>query len=431
MSTHKAEVLITGAGMAGLAAAHRLRKAGVSVLVLEARGRVGGRVETVQDSLTGLPVELGAEFVHGKPTALLRRIKRAGLSVFEMSGHRLCLRDGKLRSCDDIFAAVQAHMAEAPPDAGTFQDFMDRSIADGTWDAHQAEHAQSFVEGYYLAPVDRADAHAIALMERAAAEEGAESASHVTEGYQRVADDLGQALHAKGALRLNTVVTELRWKKGRVTASCVTRTGEPLPEVQAKAAIITVPLPLLQPAARSPGGLRFAPELPEKRAAAERLEQGAVIKFALRFRERFWDKRIGLITSRLAVPTWWVPRPREAPLFVGWSGGPAAQKLAGQDEPTLLGAALDSLSVLLDTDRAHLARQLEEWWIKDWQTDPFALGGYCVITPGGLEAQRQLAAPVKDTLFFAGEATHFEGDAGTVHGALETGDRAALEYLRS
>jgi len=75
--------------------------------------------------------------------------------------------------------------------------------------------------------------------------------------------------------------------------------------------------------------------------------------------------------------------------------------------------------------------QVESWRVQDWQREPFTRGGYCVIPAGAVDAMEVLARPVQDTLFFAGEATHLEGQEGTVHGALATGLRAAREVLAS
>ena len=66
----------------------------------------------------------------------------------------------------------------------------------------------------------------------------------------------------------------------------------------------------------------------------------------------------------------------------------------------------------------------------DWQADPFSCGAYSYAVAGGAEAPRDLAAPIADTLFFAGEATDFTGHHGTVHGALASGVRAAQEVLK-
>ncbi|MCI0571003.1 MAG: FAD-dependent oxidoreductase, partial [Myxococcaceae bacterium] len=92
---------------------------------------------------------------------------------------------------------------------------------------------------------------------------------------------------------------------------------------------------------------------------------------------------------------------------------------------------VESLAAGLGVERAVLADAVESGHVRDWTSDPFAGGGYCVIPAGAAEAPRLLARPVARTLFFAGEATHANGFSGTVHGALATGVRAALEVLTS
>jgi monoamine oxidase len=116
---------------------------------------------------------------------------------------------------------------------------------------------------------------------------------------------------------------------------------------------------------------------------------------------------------------------------VGWSGGPGALALSRLSEQDVLAKALETLSRIFSLRRSVLQTELESWRVVDWQREPFTRGGYCVIPAGALDALEALAAPVQDTLFFAGEATNTEGEEGTVHGALETGLRAAGELLAS
>ena len=81
--------------------------------------------------------------------------------------------------------------------------------------------------------------------------------------------------------------------------------------------------------------------------------------------------------------------------------------------------------------RARVEQRLEAAWFHDWQTDPFARGAYSYVTVGGAGARKALAAPLQDTLFFAGEASDFEGEHGTVAGALRSGTRAARQVLKA
>jgi monoamine oxidase len=100
METFRPEVLIVGAGVAGLAAAAKLSQAGVRTLILEARDRIGGRVLTIHPPNLGVAVELGAEFVHGKPPETFELIKEAKLNVGEVEGEPFCSNQQTIGRCD-------------------------------------------------------------------------------------------------------------------------------------------------------------------------------------------------------------------------------------------------------------------------------------------------------------------------------------------
>jgi monoamine oxidase len=189
--------------------------------------------------------------------------------------------------------------------------------------------------------------------------------------------------------------------------------------------------------------VRFVPELPDKFAAATRLEMGAAIKGTFKFRERFWaelptqDGRAAGTLDRLGFlrapgqpfPTWWTTYPLLAPLLACWVAGPAAERMAELDDADLLDRALDSLAVAFAMPRAEAEVLMQEWHLHNWQRDPFSRGAYSYVGIGGLDGQRALAEPMADTLFFAGEATECSGHHGTINGAIATGLRAAREIL--
>ena len=167
-----------------------------------------------------------------------------------------------------------------------------------------------------------------------------------------------------------------------------------------------------------------------------RLHMGSVTKLVLRFRQRVWataDPRLARL-GWLSVPeqrfrTWWTLWPSEAPVLVGWVGGPNGAWLAGLSDEEVLAHGLDGLAAALGLGREGLRDQLASWHVHNWERDPYSRGAYAYLGVGGLAAQRALAAPVEDTLFFAGEATDYTGHFSTVHGALATGYRAAREIL--
>jgi monoamine oxidase len=248
----------------------------------------------------------------------------------------------------------------------------------------------------------------------------------VADGYDAVI----RALVADFEIRLNTIATEVRWRRGEVSVSC--RSSE---AIRAEKLIVTLPLGVMQSDA-----VRFEPEIEQHRAAARLLAMGPVIKVICRFREAFWEElRKGELRSatfffggdRVAFPTWWTMLAMRAPTLVGWAGGPKAAALSNQSQDVVQARAIESLARILDLPRRKIRDELESFHTHDWQADTFARGAYSYVPVGGLDAMKRMAQPIDGTLFFAGEHTHWEGMSGTVAGALASGHRAAAECLHS
>src|SRR5271155_3014401 len=127
MTSETNDVVIVGAGMAGLTAARALAKAGVRVLVLEAQERIGGRILT--QHVGGEAIELGAEFIHGRPPELWALIDEAGLETYERGGAQVCFEDGALRDCggemDEVFEPLEKLKKFKGPDI-SFAAYLDR-----------------------------------------------------------------------------------------------------------------------------------------------------------------------------------------------------------------------------------------------------------------------------------------------------------------
>jgi monoamine oxidase len=225
-------------------------------------------------------------------------------------------------------------------------------------------------------------------------------------------------------LRLETVVQEIRWRRGEVKV--ITSAGESL---RAESAVVTVPLPCL-------GRMRFDPDLRDKRDAARLLEMGSVTKLLLRFREPFW-RGISELRDMLFLhafdqpfPTFWTPLDPEAPRLTAWAGGPQSDRLGTGDTRALVILALRSLAAALGMRESDVSALLVDHQHHDWNRDPYSWGAYSYVCVGGSEAYRTLAAPVEHTLFFAGEATCGKGYNATMEGAVESGRRAAEELIR-
>jgi len=442
VSEDSVDVVVVGAGAAGLAAAEAIARAGRTVRILEARPRIGGRVDTHHPTGWPVPVELGAEFIQGKARSILDRARKARIRVTPTGQRRLTLQGGRLVDVGPLIQKALACVAELHGDVPVEQALDAQAKAEALPDEVRAL-ARSYVEGYYAADVTLASAEAIGTLERASRALHGDQASRVEGGYRRILEALLASVErrAGGALRLSTVVTEVRWSSGQVMVQARKATGPSVEPVGARAAIVTIPLGVLQAPAGSPGAIRFAPRLHDVERAAAALVQGPLFKVLLRFREAFWMS--GTPTGHAArlrglgfvfvpdapVPTWWTTEPVESPVLTGWAGGPIAQELTALGRDERRGRALSSLQHLFGTPRARLETLLDDEREHDWQGDPFARGGYAVTLVGGLGAPRVLAQPVADTLFFAGEHTHTGGQAGTVHGAMETGERAAKACL--
>lgn len=417
LSSLEAEVVVIGAGAAGLAAADALSRAGRKVLVLEARDRVGGRCFTRHMPGLAVPVELGAEFIHGEARSTQKLLRAAGIRAVESGREQRTLEGGRLRRADG-FAEAQRAVRGASPDRDiSFQAFLrERNIPPKT-----RALATMMVQGFDAADPARVSARSI-IDEWGEGGELGDSQPRPQGGYGPLFDWLARSLVARGvSIRLQRVVQRIEWRRGGV----ILRgrfLGEPF-AVRGRRAVVTLPLGVLQ------STNLFSPPLGGKRAALGMLASGAVIRVAMRFDREFWASRAPGVSffhnPKAPFPTFWTPLPMRAPLLTAWAGGPKAGRLTGSSERKLLAQALASVrSIFRDAPEPAAA------YVQDWARDPFARLGYSYVRVGGEPGREELAQPLAGTLFFAGEATEAE-EPGTVAGALKSGERAAREILNS
>lgn len=270
------DVIVVGAGVAGLAAGVRLARAGRRALVLEARDRAGGRIATEHPRGLGIPVELGAEFVHGGNPLLRAALREAGIALAPVR-RDMWARDAEGLKRQHAYWRDLARLAKRIP-TGTrlsFAAFLrrERSLAPG-----ERARMLAFAEGFNGGPAARLSAETVRL-ERGGAEE---TQSRPRQGYRALVDSLANRLaRAGGALRLGTPVSAVRWKKRAVEV----RAGERL--LHAPAVIITLPLGILRA-----GAVRFVPPLRAKQRIIRRLGWGQVARVTLRFDAGFWGSQV-------------------------------------------------------------------------------------------------------------------------------------------
>jgi len=446
MENETADVLVLGAGVAGLAAARELSQSGLHVSVIEARERVGGRVYTRRVAGHPLPFELGAEFIHGRPSVSFDIVEQAGLLAYEINGEGWLAHSGQLLPNHHLWAQADqlfAQMAQLSPPDISLETFLARFQHDATWQDAVAM-AASYAEGFDAADVRRVSVLSLIREQQAAAAIQGDSAFRIADGYDRFVAALADGCATSHThIHLGTLARRISWRRGHVEIETEDTQGSGVRIFTARRAIVTLPLGVLQAPVGMRGAVEFRPALDTHASAAHQLAMGQVVKLMLRFRERFWEqeplplavasmdpRRVGFLFSRdMAIPTWWTAYPAVVPQITAWVGGPPAQRLVDLPEDMLLSQTLDALAQVLSVPRSRIEGQLVDTHSHNWYTDPFARGAYSYVTVGGIEAVQALATPVEDTLFFAGEATNNEGATGTVHGALATGQRAAREIL--
>ncbi len=430
------DVIVIGAGASGLTAARELAASGVSVAILEARDRIGGRIHTIADPRFPIPVELGAEFIHGEQAETWQILRKIHAPAYEADGSQWRLQRGKLVRSDDFFEQVGKvldHLKTLRRDM-SFEEFL-RRCGPKNQAARQMAHA--FIEGFDAAPAERISSLSIKKAETTSDGTEGEESFRIIGGYRRVLDYLRRADGV--SMQFGTIVRTIQWRRGEVEIDAGAA------RYRGRCVIITASIGVLRAPAGEAGAIAFVPDIPQKRRAWEQIEMGPVVKLMCAFRESFWEQRRPRTAPReasmkdvaflhgmgTAFPTWWTQHPLRAAMLTGWAGGPAGHRLSGMSSEKIVEAGIGSLSTITGFSRKFLRNTLVATHVGDWQSDPFARGAYSYITVGGLDAPKQLAKPVERTLFFAGEATASSGIGGTVEAAISTGRRAARQVLRA
>lgn len=437
-------MIIVGAGAAGLAAANVLADAGRDVLIVEARTRIGGRIFTDSSSNLSVPIELGAEFIHGVADPIRVIAAANGLRTVDIAGQRYEHTGARLTTRRGSWARIERVMRRLDPDRDPDRSFAEALRANrGSLVASDRAMATRFVEGFDAADTTRVSERWLAESNPPSDDERAMRIGRLLDGYGSLIDALARPVRAH--IRLGTVVSVVQWTRGRVEVECRAAGGGRVRRYAARAVLLTVPLGVLQAPAGAVGAIVFDPPVPALRRAASLGVMGAAARVVLRFAEPFWlearfAQRLGapaldqmsFLQSRRPLPfaVWWSSYPVRAPVLVAWSGGPRAARLARRPAAGLVAAAVQSLAMIFATTPARIRRPLRASYYHDWVGDPFSRGAYSYARVGGDHVSARLAAPVQHTIWYAGEAATPASTTGTVHGAIASGQRAARAILR-
>ncbi|ADV84190.1 flavin monoamine oxidase family protein [Terriglobus saanensis] len=438
------EIIILGAGVAGLSAAVHLAEAGYAVTVLEAKDCVGGRIRSVETA--GIVVETGAEFIHGVPPDTFAWLREENLEHYELDGEDL-VYDLDNRGHLDLQQEGDAE-DESPLDllekmtewsemhAHRDMTFAEYLAQEGT-SPEDAAGAIGYVEGFNAADHRVISIRSLAIQQRAEDATEGDRLFHVRGGYSRLAEAMAAKLmRIGGKIELGVVVDRIAWSHGTVKLHA--DNGK---EFAGQAALVTLPLGVLQKKS-----VTFDPEPVEFLRETERMRMGHVCRVSMVFRTRFWaemnhaqhhklQKLSFLFPEKRRVPegpafeAFWTPYPSVDPIMTAWTGGPAAIAFAGLNPSQIAEIAVRDLALALGVPVEAVRQELLGYGTHDWTSDPFAHGAYSYVAAGGADASERMTQPLEGTLFFAGEHTDITGHWGTVHGAIRSGIRAAKQLI--
>lgn len=416
-------IIVLGAGAAGLSAANAIGKTGREVIVLEARDRIGGRVFTSREGNFSVPIETGAEFIHGDLPRTQTLAKAAGASLREGDGRQWNVEGGQKEEgeiFDEHWDKLIGELRSLDRDM-TIAEFLKLKFPEEKYSSLK-DSVTRFVQGFDAA--DATKASAFALREEWT-ETDAMKGYHVAGGYSQLMEHLFEQCRRNDVVfHFSSAVTEIYWEHDKVAVIC--ENGE---RYDGRKVLVTIP-----PAVLKTGGTRFFPEPKEHLAALNKIETGGVIKFLIEFDEAVWENDDSddfrqfpdahFIFSDAWVPTWWSQRPSPTPMLTGWLSGPITLTLKMSSEE-LLNEAVKSLCYIFDCPDRVLRSHIRAMKVINWVEDPFSRGAYAYKTIDTKEAIRVLSTPLEDTVFFAGEAYYEGAEMGTVEAALASGETTA------
>jgi monoamine oxidase len=423
------KVIVVGAGAAGLHAAYILHKNGVDVQVLEATNRVGGRIKAL-DEFTGYPLELGADHVQGTNSVFYDAVRISNFEYYQDRGKTYYQLTGKTieeseASSNTAFRAASKVIEKLPlysgPDISLSEYLNKEPLSDETLTLLNSFIANEFgtdldllsVAGYNEAVAKRTSGNEKIILRR--------------RSFSEVLDLQYSPISSK--IRQNTPIKSIDYGSGKVVL-----TDDANQTYEADKVIVTVPLSILKE-----GRISFNPALPEEKVLAmDGLGMDGSVKIFMRFGQNFWGDETSTVYPGGIIPEYKAPGWGKRSEFdddliffnnvlVGEANGSAGTTLSelGNDAVTYALRDLD------DMFNGQATKYLTQSYVMDWSKDTFTRGAYSYPKVGSEGARGVLASAIDNKIYFAGEATHNEGHFGTVHGAMETGYRAAYEILKS
>ena len=407
--SYDGHIVIIGAGVAGLYAACLLQEKGINFTILEASDKAGGRV-AVEKKFTNYPIDTGAEWLHGSTSIIASLVELSNTEIFLDKAkprywHQKKLRKRLPKRLQKIFDQL-----EYPNDDISFEEYFLQS---------GGEKDELNLLTPYASDVG-ASANMISAKWEA---EGYNQISYGDDDYKfrkTYFDFVAKYITSQVAdkIHFKTIVSQVNQHEGRISVE--TKNGK---QYKADKVIVTVPLSILKDE-----DISFSPSLPKaKKIALSQLGMEAGIKLFLKFSKTFAEADIigGEICGYYVIETY-KTFPGEF-MIVAFTNGNQAKHLSELGETKAVKLILEELDEMLDN---QASKYYLDHFMKDWSKEPFIRGAYSYPLVGSNESTRKvLAEPIDNKIFFAGEATNYNGHHQTVHGAIETAYREVISIL--
>lgn len=399
------DVIVVGAGIAGLACASQLSEAGVRAVVLEATNRIGGRIWT--DTVAQTIVERGAEFIHGDTASVWRVINKAGIKTQKQKVSRVVISNQYEDVTDSLLPVYERAVQTIQSYSGaetTVADFINQMEVPDTLKRILKRKYEDYESG---------SSTEISLKQTVKLANLASNGSgnfFVKDGYRK----LIKTLVAKSNIELNSPVTTISSTNGRM----LVETSKKLH--RSRVVVVTSSIGVLRS-----DSIQFSPSLPPYFSnALNNFGFGNIVKLNLVFKRSVFQDRLAIDNN---YASWWPRNFGNHTGMVCFVGGERANELGVLSWRQVLS---DALTILSRTVGRDVSTEVLDFVVDDWSKKPTFKGAYTFPTQKFLGVQKILAEPYfNGGLYFAGEALNTKGHHATVHGAYESGIETAEKIL--